>query len=68
MIIRSGAILDRRLLHQFPTIVDTDKFKPISKNEAQAMLNIESDKLIIVACGRLSWIKGWDLILNAVDS
>jgi glycosyltransferase involved in cell wall biosynthesis len=55
-------------LHQFPTRVDTDKFKPISKNEAREMLNLEKDKIIIVACGRLSWFKGYDLILNAVDS
>ena len=67
MIIRSRGVLDRRLLHHFPTRVDTDKFRPISKNKARAMLNIKNDKLIIVACGRLSWIKGWNLILNAVD-
>jgi glycosyltransferase involved in cell wall biosynthesis len=68
MVVRSKGLLDRRLLHQFPTRVDTDKFKPISKNEAREMLNLENDKIIIVACGRLSWFKGYDLILNAVDS
>ena len=67
MVIRSKGIIDRRLLFHFPTRVDTDKFKPISKSVARAKLNIESDKLIIVVCGRLSWIKGWDLILNALD-
>jgi glycosyltransferase involved in cell wall biosynthesis len=68
MLTRSRGILDRFPLHHFPTRVDTDRFKPISKKEAQAMLDIENDKLIIVACGRLSWIKGWDLILNAISN
>ena len=68
MVMRSRGILDRSLLHHFPTRVDTDKFKPFPKKEAQAMLDLEYDKLIIVACGRLSWIKGWDLILNSVDN
>jgi glycosyltransferase involved in cell wall biosynthesis len=68
MLMRSGGIIDRCLLVHFPTRVDTDKFKPISKKKARAMLHIENDKLTIVTCGRISWIKGWDLILNAVDN
>ena len=66
MVMRSGGILDRCLLHHFPTRVDTDKFRPISKNEAQAMLGLKNDKLLILVCGRISWVKGWDLILDAV--
>ena len=68
MISRSRGILDRRLVHQFPTRVDTDKFKPIPKDKAQEILGIKNDELIIVACGRLSRGKGWDLILNAMVS
>jgi glycosyltransferase involved in cell wall biosynthesis len=66
MISRSKGLLDRRLLHQFPTRVDTKRFRPISQNAAKTILNIEKNKIIIVACGRISWIKGWDLILDAV--
>ena len=68
MVMRSRGKLERHMVHLFPTRVDTNKFRPISKNEAQAMLNIKNDRLIIVACGRLCWAKGWDLILDAVNS
>jgi glycosyltransferase involved in cell wall biosynthesis len=63
-IMRSKGMIDKRLVHQFPTRVDIDKFKFISKEETRAMLKLKNDKLIIVSCGRLSWIKGWDLILD----
>lgn len=66
MVMRSKGVLDRRSLHHFPTRVDTDKFKPIPKNEARAMLHLENDKILIVSCGRLNWVKGWDLILDSM--
>ena len=67
IIVRSRGILDQRLFYHFPTRVDTNKFRSISKNLAREMLNIKNDNYIIVSCGRLSKIKGWDLILNALE-
>ena len=67
MVMRSKGILDRHILHHFPTRVDIEKFKPISRNEARARLNINSNKLIIIACGRLCWIKGWEIILDTMN-
>jgi glycosyltransferase involved in cell wall biosynthesis len=67
MVRRSSGKLKRCYIHQFPTRVDTDKFRPMSKIAARKAINIDKNKVIIVACGRLSWIKGWDLILGAVN-
>jgi len=66
MVLRSKGILNKSLIQQFPTRVDTDLFQPLSKEEKRKVLKLENDKIIIVSCGRLSWIKGWDLILDAM--
>jgi glycosyltransferase involved in cell wall biosynthesis len=66
MVSRSKGLLNKRLIHHFPTRVDTASFQPNSKEEKRKALNLETDKTIIVSCGRLSWIKGWDLILDAM--
>lgn len=66
MLSRSRGILDKSLIHHFPTRVDTDSFQPLSKEEARKALNLKNDEIIIVSCGRLSWIKGWDLILDSM--
>ncbi len=66
MIYRSRGILDKRRIYHFPTRVDTSLFKPFSKEENRKALNLERNKTLIVSCGRLSWIKGWELILEAM--
>jgi glycosyltransferase involved in cell wall biosynthesis len=66
MITRSKGLLDKRLVHHFPTRVDMDSFQPLPKKETRKALNLGNDKIIIVTCGRISWIKGWDLILDAM--
>jgi glycosyltransferase involved in cell wall biosynthesis len=66
MVLRSKGLLDKNLIHHFPTRVDTDSFRPLSKKEKRKELKLDNDKIIIVTCGRLSWIKGWDLILDAI--
>lgn len=54
-------------LHKFPTRVDTNLFKPIPKASVREKLNIPQQSKVIVATGRLCWVKGWDLILKSVS-
>lgn len=62
---RTGNMLDRSRFHQFPTRVDTDLFRPINIQEERSILGISFDAKVFVATGRLCWIKGWDLLLEA---
>lgn len=66
MVSRSKGLIDKRLVHHFPTRVDLGSFQPLPKEKTRKTLNLDNDKIIIVTCGRLSWIKGWDLILDAM--
>jgi len=66
MIARSKGVINRSLIHHFPTRVDSSLFQPFSKKEKRKVLNLENNKIIIVSCGRLNWIKGWDLILDSL--
>jgi len=66
MAARSKGVINRSLIHHFPTRVDSSLFQPFSKKEKRKVLNLENNKIIIVSCGRLNWIKGWDLILDSL--
>ncbi len=66
MILRSNGLLERNLIHHFPTRVDTDTFRSESKEESRKELNLNINSKIFVVCGRISWIKGWDLILQSM--
>ena len=66
MVARSKGVLNRSLIHHFPTRVDSDLFQLSSKKEKRKKLNIENNKIIIASCGRLNWIKGWDLMLDSM--
>lgn len=63
---RTDNVLNRSRFHQFPTRVDTDMFYPIECQEARKSLSLPLDAKIFVATGRLCWIKGWDLLLEAL--
>jgi len=63
---RTGNILDRSRFHQFPTRVDTDLFHPMDISEVCRALGIPLDAKVFVATGRLCWIKGWDILLEAL--
>ncbi len=62
---RTGNVLSRTRFHQFPTRVDTDLFYPIDSKEARRNLGLPFHKKIFVTTGRLCWIKGWDLLIEA---
>jgi glycosyltransferase involved in cell wall biosynthesis len=66
---RSGGLLAPHDVGMWPTRVDTDVFKPGDALTARKAAGLPSDKLLIVTSGRLNWVKGWPLLLEAlVDS
>jgi len=63
---RTGHRLERSRFHQFPTRVDTDLFHPMDTETIRKTLGIPLDSMVFVTTGRLCWIKGWDLLLEAL--
>jgi glycosyltransferase involved in cell wall biosynthesis len=59
-----GRVNGRHLVH-FPTRVDTDIFRPMLKSAVRKQLCWDKEALVLATCGRISWVKGWDLILDA---
>ena len=64
---RSKGRLSNGKVIKFPTRVDTNLFKPISKTEARKVLGLKDTELIIVWCGRLNRMKGWELALDSFN-
>lgn len=62
---RSKGVISRERVIKFPTRIDTDIFKPGNKESARDMLNLPRHKLLITTVGRLSWLKGWKLMLDS---
>ena len=65
LINRSKGTLPRERVKFFPTRVDTSIYFPQNKEEMRRSLNLPTDCYIIVNCGRINRVKGWDLILKA---
>ncbi len=49
----------------FPTRYDNTIFYPMNKKNIRQKLNIPKDIVILIATGRLSYIKGWKLLIDA---
>ena len=62
---RGGELLADLVIHKFPTRVDTERFFPASKSAARTLLGISPNIPVIVNCGRLNLVKGWDLLIKA---
>jgi N-acetylglucosaminyldiphosphoundecaprenol N-acetyl-beta-D-mannosaminyltransferase len=63
---RSNGKLARRRLHAFPTCVDCELFRPRPKLEARRALGLAEDTPLFVSLGRISRVKGWPLLLEAL--
>lgn len=50
----------------FPTRVDTRIFYPMPKAAIRQELGLATEQKLLAVCGRLCWVKGWDLVLEAV--
>lgn len=63
---RSRGLLRRDRVIKFPTRVDTALFHPKPKAAARKAVGLERHSTLIVACGQINWVKGWDLVLRAL--
>jgi glycosyltransferase involved in cell wall biosynthesis len=64
--LRSIESISRCRIEALPTRVNLDRFFPEPQCAARDRARLARDRRVLVALGRLSWIKGWDLLLRAV--
>lgn len=62
----NSRVLGAYPLHFFPTRFDDSVFSPGVKDEQRQLLNLNEYDPVLVSVGRLCWIKGWKLALNAL--
>lgn len=62
---RTGNILNPDKIITFPTRFDPRIFSPADKSLCRKELNINEEEIILVASGRLCWVKGWQLLIDA---
>lgn len=62
---RTGNILDPSDIITFPTRFDPDVFMPLDKALCRTRLNIDQNTILLVTTGRLSFIKGWQLLIDS---
>ena len=65
LIHRSRGQLNRKNVFSFPTRVNTNTYKKIPKSNFRKSISIKDDTLVITTTGRLSWIKGWKLMIDS---
>jgi glycosyltransferase involved in cell wall biosynthesis len=64
---RSNGVLLSSNIKSFPTRFDNKIFNIKNKQECRGKLNLPDNKNILVTLGRLSWVKGWDLLLETIN-
>jgi len=62
---RSKGLLEPQRITQFPTRVDTAIFKPLPMRQMRQKLGLDGPGPLVVACGRINKVKGWDLLVQA---
>jgi glycosyltransferase involved in cell wall biosynthesis len=67
LVSRSRGRLSRERVVRFPTCVDTSVFRQASAHSARRLLDIPTDCSLIVTPGRISYFKGWELLLDAFE-
>jgi glycosyltransferase involved in cell wall biosynthesis len=63
--IRTGNILKAEDIITFPTRFDPRIFSPLDRSACRKNLNISEQDFVLVTTGRLSWVKGWQLLIDA---
>lgn len=67
MLSRSNGTLGKRTIIKFPTRIKIAVFRPISKDEARAKLDLPATATIVVTTGRLAWLKGWKFMVDCFE-
>lgn len=62
---RSKGLLSVDRIIQFPTRVDMRAFRPMPRQQARKALGLDGPGPVIVTCGRINKVKGWDLLIQA---
>jgi len=62
---RTQHYLTHLSIDHFPTRYDSSIFFPVSQSAARKTLNIPEGKTVIVCCGRINEVKGWQLVFDA---
>ena len=52
-------------LIQFPSRIDTEKFKRLDSQKAKIKLGLDTESVNVLVSGRLSSLKGWRLIIDS---
>lgn len=63
---RSKGLLDKKVIRPFPTRYDDNIFYAKDKLSSRVLLGLPLGKKIFVSVGRLSWVKGWDLLIDVM--
>jgi glycosyltransferase involved in cell wall biosynthesis len=58
--------LGQKRIHQLPTSVDVDFFKPLAKAELRHRYDLSADEVYFVCVGRLAKVKGIDFLIDAM--
>lgn len=64
-ILRGKGKLQKNRVVQFPTRVNTEIFKPLNRQLCRKQLNLSQTSKIVITSGRLSTLKGWELLLES---
>jgi len=51
-----------------PTTIPTELFKPVDKSQVRRKLGFKQDEKIIIFVGRIGYLKGLDIFINAVEN
>jgi glycosyltransferase involved in cell wall biosynthesis len=62
---KTGGRIRKENIISFPTRVDTDIFCPADQTVTREALGIPKNVPVFVTVGRLNWVKGWDLLIEA---
>ncbi|MBA2881471.1 glycosyltransferase involved in cell wall biosynthesis [Desulfosalsimonas propionicica] len=65
MVERSNGMVNRSRIVPCPTRADTRVFYPKDRKTARASLGLNQEAKILLFCGKLMYIKGWQLILES---
>jgi glycosyltransferase involved in cell wall biosynthesis len=64
MIQRSNGEVSKQSIIKFPTRINTDIFRPLSRVEVRKELNLSNTATILITTGRLAPLKGWKFMID----